>query len=472
MDLEFLSACTQAELVRTRQVSPIELVQCYLDRIDRLNPVLRAYVTVMGEEALSNARAAETAVLDVAPEDLPPFHGVPISIKDITPVAGVRNTYSSKIFADNIPDHDAAVVRRFREAGLIILGKTNVPEFAMGLCESELNGICRNPWNLNLSPSGSSGGAASALAAGLCAVSHGNDGGGSIRLPASFCGLVGLKPSRGRVSWAPDLGDLAVMGGLTTEGVLTHKVEDAAALLDVMAGYETGDPYWAPVPGRPFRDEVIDSNPKLRIAFTAQPPNEIPIHPECVKAVETTAELLESLGHVVENASPQWDCIRTIQLCFKVYSTLPALLGVEERDFPRMEPRNRLAAEAAVHTSSSDFVKALNELQRFARNFISFWNDYDVWVTPTACVPPVPIGDIPLEAEELMEHHAAKQVAFTCAINASGQPAMTLPLHWTSDNLPIGVQIVGRPADESTLLGLARQLEEAQPWTHRVAPVS
>ena len=259
-DLAFLPATEQARLVREGHVSSVELAELYLERIARIDPELNSFVTVRGEEALDDARAADAA------RDAAPFRGVPIAIKDLTATAGIRTTYSSRAFADNIPDFDTAVVRRLREAGFVILGKTNTPEFGtVAFTESELNGATRNPWNPERTPGGSSGGAAAALAAGLVPLAHGTDGGGSIRIPASCCGVFGLKPSRGRVSTAP----FSSLEGLSTSGPITRSVADAAALLDVLAGYEPGDPWWAPPPERPFAEEPGAPVGRLRIAVTA-----------------------------------------------------------------------------------------------------------------------------------------------------------------------------------------------------------
>jgi amidase len=247
VELAFLPATEQARLVRKRDVSSVELVQLYLDRIERLDPELNSFVTIRSDEALADARAADASAAEA------PFHGVPIAIKDLTATAGIRTTYSCRAFADNVPDFDTAVVRRIREAGFVIVGKTNTPEFGtVAFTESELNGATHNPWNPALTPGGSSGGAAAAVAAGLVPLAHGTDGGGSIRIPASCCGLFGLKPSRGRISSAP----FSSLEGLSTAGPITRSVADAAALLDVLAGYEPGDPWWAPPPERPFAAEV------------------------------------------------------------------------------------------------------------------------------------------------------------------------------------------------------------------------
>ncbi|HKI92350.1 MAG TPA: amidase, partial [Gaiellaceae bacterium] len=297
-ELAFAGVLELAIRVRAREVSPVELVDLYLDRIERLDPQLNSYVTVDAEGARAAARAAGANDSGAA------FRGVPLPIKDLHETAGLRTTYSTKSFADYVPDFDQAAVRRLREAGFVFLGKTNTPELGtIAQTESELNGACRNPWDTDRTPGGSSGGAAAATAAGLCPAAQGSDGGGSIRIPASCCGLVGLKPSRGRVSPAPyGSGTL----GLGTVGSLTRSVRDTAALLDVMAGPEPGEFFFAAEPERPFLAEVDEDPGRLRIAFTTEPPIAVPHDDACVAAVRETADLLAELGHDVREATPPW----------------------------------------------------------------------------------------------------------------------------------------------------------------------
>jgi amidase len=459
-ELAFAPATEQAELVRRREVSPVELVESYLERIERLDPELNAYVTVCGEEALGAARAAE-----VEPAERP-FHGVPIAIKDLTETAGVRTTFSSRAFADFVPDYDVAVVRRLKEAGFILLGKTNTPEFgSTAVTESELNGACRNPWDTARTPGGSSGGAAAALSAGLCPVAHGTDGGGSIRIPASCCGVFGIKPARGRVSPAP----LGGLEGLSTNGPISRTVLDAAALLDVLAGYETGDPYWAPPPERPYADEVGRDPGVLRIAVTTTPGFPAEVDPVCTAAAEDAARLLAELGHDVSEATPAWSDERSVDLFARVWQIHPALYG---KDTELYEPLNRWLAERALRTSSVAYVQATAGLREIARRVVAFWDDYDLVLTPTLAQPPVPIGAI-LSGEPWDQFRtAAEFTPFTPIVNVTGQPAVSLPLFWSDDGIPIGVQLIGRPADEATLVRVSAQLERARPWRDRRPPVS
>jgi amidase len=394
------------------------------------------------------------------------FTGVPIAIKDLNDVAGMPTTYSSKAYARNIPQSDAAVTRRIRDAGFVILGKTNTPEFGtIAQTESELNGACLNPWDTTLTPGGSSGGAAAAVAGGLLPVAHASDGGGSIRIPSSCCGLFGIKPSRGRVSPAPYVsGSL----GLGTSGPIAWTVRDAAALLDAMRGYEPGDFYVAPEPERPYLDECERDVGRLRIAVTASPPTDVPVDPECVAALREAAELLSELGHDVVEAAPPWRLPEMIAAFIRVWQVGPATSGVD--DLSLLEPINRALAQKARETPSPEYGATIMQLQTIARNVVAFWAEVDVVVTPTLAMLPVPIGWTWEDTDG--DPHAAfmRQTVFTPftpLLNVTGQPATSVPLHTSANGLPIGVQFIGRPFDEATLFRLAAQLEAARPWSER-----
>ncbi|MFO7573005.1 MAG: amidase, partial [Gaiellaceae bacterium] len=423
---------------------------------------LNAYVTVRAEEALAEARAA-----DAAPSGAP-FHGVPIAIKHLTPTAGARTTFSSRAYAEFVPDFDMAVVRRIREAGFVIIGKTNTPEFGTtAFTESELNGATRNPWSLDRTPGGSSGGAAAALAAGLTPIAHGSDGGGSIRIPASCCGVFGMKPSRGRISSAP----FGSLEGLATAGPLSRSVRDAAALLDVMTGYEPGDPWWAPPPDRPFADEVDEPAGRLRIAVTRDPPISTPVAPECSEALDAAAELLSELGHDVVERTPPWRDADLVHTFITVWQVGPALQPID--DPALMTPLNRGLVESARACSAADYARAVAALQALARRIVTFWGEHDVVLTPTLALPPVPIGwqeAVAGPIEQLLRN--AEFTPFTAVVNLTGQPAISLPLYWSAEGLPIGVHAIGPPAGDAVLLRLAAQLEQARPWADRRPPVS
>ena len=394
------------------------------------------------------------------------FYGVPIAIKDLNDVAGMPTTYSCKAYAKNIATADQAIVRNLRDAGFVILGKTNTPELGtIAHTESELNGATRNPWDLERTPGGSSGGAAAAVAGGLLPIAQGSDGGGSIRTPASCCGLVGIKPSRGRVSNAPYVpGSI----GLGTNGPIARTMRDAAALLDVLRGYEPGDFYIAPVPARPYLDECDEPVGELRIAVTVDPPTSVPVDPECAEAAFATARLLEELGHEVVEATPAWQAEEMILDFIRVWQVGPATAGVE--DLSLLEPINRALAEQAFETPAPLYAGAVLQLQALTRRVLAFWNEVDVLVTPTLALTPTPIGWTYEDTDGDPWAAFMRQTLwtpFTPLINVTGQPAMSLPLAWSASGLPIGVQFVGRPFDEATLVRLGAQLEEARPWSGR-----
>ena len=454
MTLAFLPALEQARLVREREVSAVELVQEYLGRIERLDPELNAYVTVVSEEALRDAASPRPG----------PFSGVPLPIKDLVETAGIRTTFSCKAFADHVPERDVELVRRLRAAGFVILGKTNTPEFGTtAVTESELNGVCRNPWDRSRTPGGSSGGAAAAVAAGLAPIAQGSDGGGSIRIPASCCGLFGIKPTRGRVSPAP-YGDAY---GFSVPGPLARTVADAAAFLDVIAGPEPGDPYVAAPPERPFAAEVGEAPGRLRIGLALDPPHPTPVDPACVAAAEDAAELLAELGHEVETASPPKGPAMLERLFAVVWQTIPTLYPVE--DGALLEPMNAAFAESARATSSEQYVKAYVALQQEARGFAEFCARFDVVLTPTLALPPVPIGWVREPSDPWEQYRRAGEFTpFTPSVNVAGLPAASVPLAWTDDGLPLGIHLIGRAGGEAVLLRLASQLEQARPWLDRL----
>ena len=335
MELAFLPATEQARLVREREVSPVELLELYLERIEQLDPELGAFVTVCADEALADARAKADETAEA------PFHGVPIALKDLDTTAGIRTTFSCKAFEQNVPDFDLAHVAKTRAAGFVVLGKTNTPEFGTtAFTDSPLNGPCRTPWDLGRNAGGSSGGAAAAVAAGLVGIAQGSDGGGSIRIPASCCGLFGIKASRGRVSNAPFVPGI----GLGTTGPLARTVADAAAYLDLVTGYEWGDPFPAAPPERPFVEEIgVDPGP-LRIALTTEAPIDTAVDPACVAAAREAAELLSSLGHEVVEAAPDWGGEELMEDFLPVWQAIPALYPIA--DPSELSPLNQWYLEA------------------------------------------------------------------------------------------------------------------------------
>jgi amidase len=476
-DLMFRPALELAAMVRSGELSASELVQTSLDRIEELNPRLNAFVEVDGDRALA-------AAAEIGAGDQRPFAGVPIAIKNNRPVAGLRTTIGCSLLAENVSHHDCALVSRIKDAGFVIVGTTTLPEFGiLPVSEARMFGPTRNPWDLERTPGGSSGGSAAAVASGMVPVAHGNDGGGSIRIPAACCGLVGLKPARGRISAAPERGEAP----LDVDGVLTRTVADTAAILDVLAGYELGDATWAPPPAEPFaaaaaRWPISDRSSRLRIAMTTLPPlADAAIDPQCARAVEDAAGLLRSLGHEVEEVTPPWQIEGLSQLFGGVFSihiavqiVYAGMVAGREPTAEDMEPMSWAIHQMTQHLNSVQGLGMEIQLQALTRQLVQFLAPYDALLTPALAERPLPLGTLDTAAPDPMSTFTRSGyfTPFTPIFNASGQPAISLPLYQGEDGLPLAVQLVGRPADEATLISLARQLEIAVPWSERRAPVS
>ena len=470
-DLAFLDATAQAELVRRKEVQPVELVEAAIERIERLNPTLNAVVTPMYEQALA-------AAADRLPDG--PFAGVPFLLKDFLALfKGVRLTSGSALLKDFVPNYDSELVVRLKRSGLIILGKTNLCEFGLQpTTECHLFGPCHNPWDTERTPGGSSGGSAAAVAAGMVPMAHGNDGGGSIRIPASCCGLFGLKPTRGRNPLGPGYGDIA--NGLVVEHAITRSVRDSAALLDATSGPDVGDPYWAPPPLRPFAQEVGVDPRRLRIAFTAKAPTAISIHSDCFRAVQDAAALCADLGHEVVEAAPALDGDRMIRAFTTLWSANCAAdlnrIARSTRQTPKpdqVEPSTWGIYEMGQRVTAADYLTSVHALQGIGRQVARFFLDYDAWLTPTLGKPPVHLGNFNFPSNDPFgSRRTIEFVPFTGICNVTGQPAMSTPLFWNSEGLPIGVQFIGRFGDEATLFRLAAQLEAARPWTDRRPPAA
>jgi amidase len=468
-----LDATSQAELVRRRDVTAVELVRWAIERIERLNPTLNAVVTPMFERALDAAASN--------PNPTGPFAGVPYLIKDLVAEAdGVRFTEGSVFLRDNVSGYTSELVARLQRAGLIVVGKTNTPEFGMApTCEPVLFGATHNPWDLRRSTSGSSGGSAAAVASGMVAMAHGNDAGGSIRFPASACGLFGLKPTRARTPLGPEYGD--AIGGWAVEHALTVSVRDSAALLDATAGPAPGDPYWAPPQTRPFAAEVGVDPGRLRIAFTARTPDGWLGHPDCVAALDDAVALCESLGHELVEAdlpgltSSVGEAITTVFNAATAWILRYWIRKLGREPGPaEIELLTRAYWEAGTKVTAADYLLAIEDLQAFARQVAAFLTGFDMWLTPTMSEPPTPLGEIrstpqdPLRSAE----RGGRTVAYPAVVaNITGNPAMSVPLWCTRAGLPIGVHFLGRFGDEAGLFRLAGQLEQARPWASRRPPV-
>jgi amidase len=441
-------ALEQARAVSQKQLKPAELVALYYDRIARIDAELNAFVLLTRELAESQAAASEKRIARGQP--LGRLEGVPVSIKETAALAGYRNSLASRVFEQSVAQVDGFAIGRLKDEGAVILGKTNAPEFGTRpVTEGPMFPPARNPIDRNRTAGGSSGGAAAALAAGLCALSHGGDGGGSIRIPASCCGVVGLKPSRGRISSGPLLGE--DWAGLATSGVITRTVADAALGLDAMSGHLPGDPYWAEITA-PFFPATQRSPGVLRVGWTIDAPAKVDA--EVAAAVESVAGELARLGHRVTRVRPELGNFRPLIQILAV--TAVGALPIARPDL--LDPLNRRMLEVAPMSSAVDYLKALVELHQQARKLIATWDQIDILLTPTLTYPAPKLGtlgqDVDTASDEFLDW-----LSFTHPFNGTGQPAISLPLASSRSGLPIGIQLVGRPRDEYSILSLGAQLE-------------
>jgi amidase len=467
-DLLFRPASELAALVRSGELTARELVSASLERIEALDDQVNAFTHVDADGALAAADA-------ISAGDARPFAGVPIAIKDNQPVAGMPLTFCADLFGDFTAPFDAAFVGRLRAAGFVIVGKTALPEYGiLPSTESRRNGPTRNPWDLSRTPGGSSGGAAAAVAAGMVPLAHGNDGGGSIRIPAACCGLVGLKPARGRISLAPALGD----SFLVTDGVLTRTPVESAQLLDLLAGPELGDATWAPPPSEPYADAVAREPRQLRVGFTlATPLTETEVDPIAARAVRDAVALLQELGHEVEELdSAPWQIPGVFELFSAAFGPAVAstivfasTIAGREPGPADMEKLSWYLWERSGQLGAAHYLAAQAQLQALARGFVTAMSDYDVVLTPSLALRPRPIGELFGDDDDpAATFRRSGEFTPYCAIaNVTGQPAISLPFAHGDDGLPVGIHFFGRPADEATLLSLGAQLEAARPWAGR-----
>jgi amidase len=471
-EIHDLTVAELAAAIRRRELSPVQITAHYLDRMGRLNATVGAFFTITAELASEQAAEAEKAVARADdPAALPPLTGVPIPIKDLNMVAGVRQTLGSAVYADNVPEMDDYVYAALRAAGSVLTGKTATPEFGLPCyTETEVGPPARTPWDLNRSAGGSSGGAAAAVAAGLAPAAQGSDGGGSIRIPSSVCGLFGIKPTRGRISGAPLVPDLF---GLGTDGPIARTVADAALLLDVMTGNQPGDMYTLPpLPaGETFLGYASRPPGRLRIGRTMRHPiGDGTVHPDCAAAYQDASELLASLGHeVVELDSPFGpDLVPPFEVLWYAHATL-APVGPDQEQ--QLRPFTQYMRERGREVNAEQLIQAQGYLQFMVRAALGVLNGFDAVLTPTLAAPPVPVGYFeevpPPENFERQKRFAP----FAATFNVSGQPAVNVPLYWNSAGLPIGVMLAGRMGAEGTLISLSAQLESARPWKDRHPPL-
>ena len=469
--LAFLPATVLAARVRDGSVTAQEVVEAAIRRIEAVDPQIGAFIELDADRAIAEAEA-------IAPDDPRPFAGVPIGVKASTAVAGLCRNFASRFLAGHRPTHNSYLVRRLREAGFVILGATNMSEFGiLPTTEPRHTGPTRNPWDPSRTPGGSSGGSAAAVAAGMVPIAHGADGGGSLRIPAACCGLVGLKPSRGRISRGPDLGD----SFLVSEGVLTRTVAETALLLDVLAGYEPGDATWAPRPAEAYTLAMRRDPGRLRIAMSLANVLEVDADPEVVHGLHSAAALLRDLGHEVVEASPALPSPDSLDIFLQVFGPGIALgVGLGERVAGRppedgeIEPMTRAVLELARALPSTGYLAALAQLQLLARGTVAFFADYDLLLTPVLSTRPLPIGELHGCGDEPLAdlHRSGKFAPYTALFNITGQPALSLPVGIGEDGLPTAVQLVGHPLGEETLLQVASQVEAARPWADRRPPLA
>ena len=485
-DLIGYDAIALGKLIRDGKVKPTELLELTIQRIEHLNPKLNAVIHKIYDQARAIARDCDSrSHRSASPETI--FYGAPFLLKDL--VAEYKGTpfhEGSRAVEGYVSKLDTELVKRQKAVGLIVVGKTNTPEFGLlPTTEPELYGPTVNPWDPTLTPGGSSGGSAAAVAAGIVPMAHGNDGGGSIRIPASCCGIFGLKPTRGRNSLGPLFGDIG--SGIVCEHTVTRTVRDSAALLDATSRPDPGDPYYAPSLQRPFLEEVGREVGRLKIGFLTSVPEgwgvETQLHPDCEEAAKDAAQLCESLGHIVEE-------IVTKELgypnLFKVYGSLFSCLtghfiAYWEKELDKelrqdqFEPLTWTSYQAGLKRTGAYYLGVVEELQRFSRKIARFYNesDYDVILSPTMTIPPTKLGAFQPTSDDPMRGFRASSAfcAFTEIQNITGQPAMSVPLFWNEGNVPIGVQFAGRFGDEATLFRLAAQLEQARPWIDRKPPI-
>ncbi len=462
-----------ADLVKTGKVTPQELKDASLEAIEKLNPKLNSVVSVLADDAQKEIDAG-------LPDG--PFKGVPFVIKEmVAHAAGATMQMGSRLAEGLVLPHDTELVARFRKAGLVTVATTTTPEFGFNAnTEPVLHGSTRNPWNTERSPGGSSGGSAASVAAGIVPIGHANDGGGSVRIPAACCGLVGLKPTRGRIPTGPDYGEL--LNGIAIEFVVSRSVRDSAVLLDAVAGPDPGCYAWAEPPSTPFASQAAGPPGKLRIAWMEKPLSGVPVDPECAAALRDTVKLCEELGHEMVEAAPQIDVEAHALATLRVWSanlasmmdTVAEVMGRTPSE-ENLETASWACYQYGKNLSAPDLLKALDIYTGVSRAVGTFFQGFDALLSLTAAQPAWPLGELDQNAPGMTAEGWVEQVftlcPFTNLFNTTGLPAVSLPLAWTQGGLPIGIQFAGRFAGEGTLLKIAKQLEEARPWKDRRPPV-
>ena len=467
-EIAFASATRHRLLIAERQMSPVELTQIYLERIERLDSRFSSYLTVTADEALAAAGAAEDALM--RGEELPALHGIPISVKDLEMTKGVRTTSGSLIYQDRVPEEDSVIVERIRSAGAVMLGKTNTPEFGMsGMTDNRLGDHCRNPWNTERTTGGSSGGAGAAAVAGLCSLATGSDAGGSIRIPSSFCGIYGIKPTLGR---APRyMGAAAPLSAnlLSQPGPMTRTVADSALLLQVMAGHDPRDPGSLREPVPDYAAAVDRDVSGLRMAWSPDY-GYAAVDSEVLDVTSKAARVFEELGCTVDETAlsfgSPWEAYATISSAGS-YRVSGKLL---ERHGDLLTSYARRSIESGASVTGADYAGALGYVERLKAQLADLFEEYDLLLSPTMAVPAFPVGEPPSDIGGEEVSRSWGYLPFTYPINMAGLPAASIPCGFSSDGMPIGLHVVGRRLDEETVLTASAAFERARPWAHLRPP--
>ena len=460
-----------AFLLDSKQISPYELLEEAIEITEALNPKLNAVVTKLYDYAHKSIESG-------LPDGL--LKGVPFLLKEFESLSGAPQTHSSEFFKDNIANFDSELVRRYKNAGLVLFGKTNTPEFSLSFnTEPKLFGSTHNPWGLERTAGGSSGGSAAAVAAGIVPVAQGSDGGGSIRVPASCCGVFGLKPTRGRVPWGPKYGES--WSGMHDKHVISRTVRDSAALLDLTAGPDIGAPYWPSPPDESFLNTRFNPTKKiLRIAYSHEPVFDTLIDKQCITAMKIATSLMESLGHEVKEAKPDisidelgeaaWLICAANTLAEVNQYALKNACEINKESFERV---TWSLMEWCKTMTAADYAEWIQVIHKIGREFAQFFKEYDLFITPTLAKPPIKIGELDMMSENIVDFLSkfGEFGPYTFLSNLSGNPAMSVPLHWTENNLPIGVQFAAEYGDESTLFKIATQLEKMKPWNYKIPSI-
>ena len=469
-NLAFAPASEHRELIATRQISPVELTELYYSRIERLDSQLNAYLTLTRDDAMAEARAAEGAVM--REDELGPLHGVPISIKDLEMTRGVRTTAGSLVFKDRIPDEDSIVVERVRKSGAIILGKTNTPEFGL-LAETRnrLGDHCRNPWNTERTTGGSSGGAGASVVAGLCSLATGSDGGGSVRIPASFCGIYGIKPTQGRIPRYSGAAAPIVANQFSQPGPMSRTVRDSALLLQVMAGYDSRDPSsLRDAPGDYLA--ALDRDVKgLRIGWSADF-GYAAVDPQVMESTSNAAKAFEELGCRVEDADLGLDASFDAFAVIFDSNMFVSYGGLMDTHAELLTDYVRERFEDTSKVTGHEYARALGYVDRLKSQFADLFDKYDLLLSPTMAVPAFSVGEPPAEIGGKEVDPSRGYTPFTSPINMTGHAAASIPCGFSSDGLPIGLHIIGRRGDEETVIAASAAFEKARPWIQHRPSVS